>query len=115
MFQCRNSRFTDTLGLPTPLPPNFIFGLILPADSGAFEEHIEKICKKVRQKSGWFFRTFYSRNTQFFKQLFKSSVQPHIGYCSQLWAPLEGSSVDKIEKLLRDFTRRIPELRELNY
>ena len=85
------------------------------ADNGAFEEHIEKVCKKVRQKSGWLFRTFYSRNTQFLKQLFKSLVQPHIDYCSQLWAPLEGSSLDKIEKLLRDFTRRIPELREMNY
>ena len=58
-------------------------------DNGAFEEHIDKVCKKVRQKSGWLFRTFYSRNTLFLRQLFKSLVQPHIDYCSQLWAPLE--------------------------
>ena len=84
-------------------------------DNGAFEEHIEKVCKKVRQKSGWLFRTFYSRDTQFLKQLFKSLIQPHIDYCSQLWAPLEGPNLEKVEKLLRDFTRRIPELRGLNY
>ena len=47
-------------------------------DDGAFEEHIEKVCKKVRQKSGWIFRTFYSRDTKFLKQLFKSLIQPHI-------------------------------------
>ena len=28
---------------------------------------------------------------------------------------MEGSNLDTIEKLLRDFTRRIPELRDLNY
>ena len=84
-------------------------------DNGAFEEHIDKVCKKVRQKSGWLFRTFYSRNTLFLRQLFKSLVQPHIDYCSQLWAPLEGPNLDKIEKLLRDFTRRIPEMRDMNY
>ena len=67
-------------------------------DNGAFDEHIEKVCKKVRQKSGWIFRTFYSRNTLFLKQLFKSLIQPHIDYCSQLWAPLEGSNLEKIEK-----------------
>ena len=84
-------------------------------DDGGFEEQIERVCKKARQKSGWIFRTFYSRNTDFLKQVFKSLVQPHLDYCSQLWAPLEGPDMEKIEKVLRDFSRRIPELRELNY
>ena len=84
-------------------------------DDGGFEEQIERVCKKARQKSGWIFRTFYSRNTDFLKQVFKSLVQPHLDYCSQLWAPLEGPDMEKIEKVLRDFSRKIPELRELNY
>ena len=84
-------------------------------DDGGFGEQIEKVCKKARQKSGWLFRTFYSRNTQFLKQVFKSLVQPHIDYCSQLWTPLEGPNLDKVEKVLRDFSRRIPELKGMNY
>ena len=67
-------------------------------DDGGFGEQIEKVCKKARQKSGWIFRTFYSRNTQFLKQVFKSLVQPHIDYCSQLWTPLEGPNLEKVEK-----------------
>ena len=84
-------------------------------DDGGFGEQIEKVCKKARQKSGWLFRTFYSRNTHFLKQVFKSLVQPHIDYCSQLWTPLEGPNLEKVEKVLRDFSRRIPELKGMNY
>jgi hypothetical protein len=84
-------------------------------DDGGFGEQIEKVCKKARQKSGWLFRTFYSRNTQFLKQVFKSLVQPHIDYCLQLWTPLEGPNLDKVERVLRDFSRRIPELKGMNY
>ena len=84
-------------------------------DDGGFREQIEKVTKKARQKSGWIFRTFYSRETQFLKQVFKSLVQPHLDYCSQLWAPLEGPDLEKVERVLRDFSRKIPELRGMNY
>ena len=84
-------------------------------DNGGFREQIEKGTKKARQKSGWLFRTFYSRETQFLKQVFKSLVQPHLDYCSQLWAPLEGPDLEKVERVLRDFSRKIPELRGMNY
>ena len=35
--------------------------------------------------------------------------------CSQLWSPLEGPKLEKIEKVLKDFTKRIPELQSMNY
>jgi hypothetical protein len=85
------------------------------SDDGKFDEHIENTCNKSRKKCGWLLRTFYSRNTHFMKQMFKSLVQPHVDYCSVLWMPQEGCSMDKVEKVLRDFSRRIPELRGLNY
>ena len=50
------------------------------SDDGAFDDHVEKVCKKARQKSGWLFRTFYSRNALFLRQMFKSLVQPHLDY-----------------------------------
>ena len=49
------------------------------------------------------------------KQMFNVLVQPHIDYCSQLWMPQEGSKLEMVEKVMRDYTRRIPELRGLNY
>ena len=37
------------------------------------------------------------------KQLLISLVQPHIDYCSQLYAPSQGTQMDKIENVLRKF------------
>ena len=46
-------------------------GVIMQNDGG-FSEHIEKICSKVRQKSGWMFRTFYSRQGWFLRHMWNS-------------------------------------------
>ena len=85
------------------------------SDDASFNLQIDKVCKKARQKSGWVFRTFYCRRPDFLKQMFKSLVQPHIDYCSQLWMPPEGANMEKIEKVLRDFSRRVPGIRDLCY
>ena len=42
-------------------------------------------------------------------------IQPHIDYCSQLWAPEEGGELQKIEKLLKDYTAKIPEVSKMTY
>ena len=38
---------------------------ILVTDDAKYDEHIVSLCKKVRQKSGWVLRTFYTRNMCF--------------------------------------------------
>ena len=89
-------------------------GVIMQSDAG-FDQHIDKVCKKVRQKSGWLFRTFYNRQSWFLRHMWNSLVQPHIDYCSQLWAPGEGGNLQKLEKLLKDYTSKIPEVSDETY
>ena len=36
-------------------------------------------------------------------------------YCAQLWAPQEGPYLDKLEKIIYDFSKMIPEIRHLSY
>ena len=88
---------------------------VMMSDDGSFKDQIEKVAKKVRQKTGWVLRTFYSRNTLLMKTLFKTLVVPHIDYCSQLWMPIKPVEILKIEKLQKDFLNRIPALRGNNY
>ena len=38
-------------------------------DSAKFDQHIENVCKKVRQKCGWVLRTFYSRDPKFLRHI----------------------------------------------
>ena len=89
-------------------------GVIL-ADNGKFEEHIEKVTKTVRQKVGWVMRTFFTRRTDIMKQLWKTLIQCHIDYCSQLYMPCQAQGMQVIEKLFYDFSSKIPEIKEENY
>ena len=84
-------------------------------DDANFTSHIEKVMKKVRQKTGWVLRTFYSRRPDLMKTLYKSLIVPHVDYCSQLWMPIKATDIQTIEKLQKDFLNRIPSLREMNY
>ena len=80
-----------------------------------FNDHVAHIEKKARQKIGWITHSFYTGKTQFMKQIYKSLVIPHLDNCSQLWMPVETSKIEKIEKLQRDYLRKIPELKHMSY
>ena len=80
-----------------------------------FDDHISKVCQKVKQKSGWILRTFKTRSPFVMKVLWKQLVQPHIDYCSQLFMPVSGSKLSNLENLQRSFTSRIPAAQHLNY
>ena len=88
---------------------------VIVSDDAKCDQHKDNMCKKVRQRSGWVLRTFYSRRMDFMKSIFKSLIQPHIDYCSQLWMPPQGQKLEKIERLLKSWTCRIPSLRNMNY
>ena len=88
---------------------------VIVSDDAKFDQHIDNMCKKVRQRSGWVLRTFYSRRMDFMKSIFKSLIQLHIDYCSQLWMPPQGQKLEKIERLLKSWTCKIPSLRNMNY
>ena len=75
-------------------------------NQGTFNDHIDHICSKVKQKSGWILRTFKCREPYFLKTLWKQLIQPHFDYCSQLMN-LNQTNINKLEKLQSCFTRKI--------
>ena len=83
-------------------------------NQGTFNEHIDHICSKVKQKSGWILRTFKCREPYFLKTLWKQLIQPHFDYCSQLMN-LNQTNINKLEKLQSYFTRKIKFENDLNY
>ena len=84
-------------------------------NQATFDDHIYKVCQSVKQKSVWILRTFKSRNPLFMKQLWKQLVQPHVDYCSQLYMPVNGGKLSELENLQRNFTSRIPSVKQLDY
>ena len=85
------------------------------SEDGKFDDHIEKVVSKVRQKIGWMLRTFYTRRMYILKQLWKTLIQCHIDYCSQLYMPGQSQGLQAIEKLFYDFSSRKPEVRQKVY
>ena len=47
--------------------------------------------------------------------LYKSLVRPYLEHAVQLWSPLLRPDIDKIEKMQRRATKRIPEIRNHTY
>ena len=45
---------------------------VIMSDNGTFNEHIEKVTKVVRQKTGWVMRTFHTRRADILMQLWKT-------------------------------------------
>ena len=89
-------------------------GVILSED-GKFGDHVEKVAKKVRQKAGWIFRSFYTRRVDVLKHLWKTLIQCHIDYCSQLYMPGQAQGLQTIEMLFYNFSSKIPYIRDMNY
>ena len=85
------------------------------SDNAKYDDHINKVVTKVRQKIGWIFRTFYTRRTYILKTLWKTLVQCHIDYCSQLYMPCQTKGMLAIEKQFYDLSSKLPECREENY
>ena len=91
-------------------------GVMLSSDL-SFSLQIEKAVTSASQMVGWGLRTFRGRSSYLLLTLFKSLVQPHLDYCSQLWSPTSQESIKKIEQVQKSLVSRINEsrLQNLNY
>ena len=83
----------------------------------SFSLQIEKVVTTASQMVGWGLRTFRGRGSFLLLTMFKSLVQPHLDYCSQLWCPSAQGQIGKIEAVQRSLVSRIREqrLQSLSY
>ena len=88
---------------------------ILMSSSGKFSDHINEVTKKVKKKISWICRTFVSRDLEVMRRLYVTQVRPLIDYCAQVWAPCEGPELDRVERLLYNYTKLSPSIRHLPY
>ena len=75
------------------------------------------VIASCRKQTAWILRTFASRDIQTMRTLWISLVRPIIDYCSPLWSPKPTSygQIDKLEGVLRSFSKNVDGLRELPY
>jgi len=80
-----------------------------------FSAHIIKICKSASSVCHLIFRSFHNKSRTFLINLFSVYARSKLEYASQVWNPHLIKDIDRIEKIQRRFTKRIPGLQNLAY
>ena len=71
------------------------------SSSLSFDIHIQNTVTAASRLVGWGLRSFSGRGRKVMLTLWKSSIQPKLDYCSQLWSPADQTSINKIESVQR--------------
>ena len=82
---------------------------------GNFDDHLKVKIAKCNKMCGYILRTFVTREPGPLMTLFKSLVIPIMDYCSIIWNPSKRKDIQAIEKIQRNFTKRINGLQDLSY
>ena len=80
-----------------------------------FNEHISKVVKKSRGIASMIFKSISSRTSDILVPLFVALVRPNLEYANPVWCPFKRKFIDHIEKVQRQFTKRIYGLHKLTY
>ena len=82
---------------------------------GNFDDQIKVKIAKCNKMCGYILRTFITREPEPMMTLFKSLVIPIMDYGSIIWNPSKRKDTQAIEKIQRNFTKRIKDLSDLSY
>ena len=81
----------------------------------SFDVHINIICKKCADLSGWILRTLTSRDSTTLMTLFNALILSRLDYCSQSCLPHLIRHIIQIKKVQRSFTKSITEMCDCSY
>ena len=82
---------------------------------GNFEDHIKLKVAKSNRMCGYILRTFMIREHDPMMCLFRTLVTPIIDYCSIVWNPSKRKFINLIEKVQRNFTKRLLNMKDKTY
>jgi hypothetical protein len=80
-----------------------------------FDAHINSIVGRARRLCGWIRRVYTTKNTVVLLRLYTTIVRPILEYASVIWSPFKASYINEIEKVQRQFTKRIRAVNSLCY
>ena len=87
------------------------------SDDLTWSHHIDKVIANCRKQSAWILRTFSKRDVNTMRTLWVSLMRPIIDYCSPVWSPYPTNfgNIDRLENVLRAFTKKVDNLHDLPY
>ena len=100
-----------------PLEPSATvrdLGILVSSDR-SWTPHILKVVKTARTMAAWIMSVFSDRSQILMMTLYKSMVRCRLEYCCPLWSPSKVKDIEALERVQREFTRRISGCKQLNY
>jgi hypothetical protein len=88
---------------------------VLIAPSLKFNNHIDSIILKAKQRASIIHRSFLSKDKTILTRAFTTYVRPLLEYASPVWSPCHLTLISAIESVQRNFTKRLSGLQNLNY
>jgi len=80
-----------------------------------FSLHCDKVYKSASCRSALILRCFKSRNKELLTKAFVTYVRPLLEYATEVFNPILGKDIQRLERVQRSFTKRIPGLKEFSY
>jgi hypothetical protein len=80
-----------------------------------FDAHVNKIVGKAYARLGVLFKGFASRDVRVLKRAYVAYVRPILEYASSVWSPHLLKHINAIERVQKNFTKRIATLSEMTY
>jgi hypothetical protein len=84
-------------------------------DDLSYQTHITNIVSKARHRSSTLLRGFLSRRLDIMRKAFITYIRPILEYNCLVWNPCQVHSIDLLENVQRNFSKRIPSLSHLTY
>ena len=73
----------------------------------SFNVQIDSAIVVATQMAGWVLRSFRTRARHLMLVMLRTIIQPRLDYCCVLWSPRDQTSINRIEKVQKDFIGRI--------
>ena len=80
-----------------------------------FENHINETLKKCRNLCGLIMGMITFKTKEIMIPLYKALVRPIIEYANSVWCPYKMKHIKAIERIQRNFTKRVFGIQKLNY
>ena len=107
--------YYDPWGKPIPSKNDVKdLGVIFSSDI-SFRTHIQTLAAKGKKLTGWVLRVFDSKDELTMLTLLKSVIISSMEYCSIIWSPTDAENINTLEKIQRNFTKKIYGLSGLHY
>ncbi|CAL4191225.1 unnamed protein product, partial [Meganyctiphanes norvegica] len=88
---------------------------IIASDNLRFKEHIDSVVTSSKRMISLLMRTFSMREQIPMMRLFNTYIRSKLEYCCLVWSPSHQNDINKLERVLKNFTSKISGMEKLNY